>query len=174
MMMIDDDASSELNCQMAMKAESPLSSPSSSHHSQDPQLQVHRYRKHHQVSNPHSDQMHSRQISAKWVSRSSGRLLNRCIRPDRSIRAAYNQPIVLPWVEYGRITRPFLSLLLSVVVFVFLFFVSVCVCESVCIPYSAPMFLSSLSVALSGWNCSLIASPLPLPALRLRPCLKKL
>ena len=54
------------------------------------------------------------------------------------------------------------------------FFVSVCVCESVCIPYSAPMFLSSLSVALSGWNCSLIASPLPLPALRLRPCLKKL
>ena len=174
MMMIDDDASSKLNCQM--KAEAPLSS-TSSYRSQDHQLQVHRYRKHHQVANPHSDQMHSRQISAKWVSRSSGRLLNRCIRPDRSIRAAYNQPIVLPWVEYGRITRPFLSLLLSVisvVVFVFLFFVSVCVCESVCIPYSAPMFLSSLSVALSGWNCSLIASPLPLPALRLRPCLKKL
>ena len=54
------------------------------------------------------------------------------------------------------------------------FCVRLCVCESVCIPYSAPMFLSSLSVALSGWNCSLIASPLPLPALRLRPCLKKL
>ena len=95
MMMIDDDVSSELNCQMAMKAETPLSS-TSSHHSQDHQLQVHRYRKPHQVANPHSDQMHSRQISAKWVSRSSGRLLNRCIRPDRSIRAAYNQPIVLP------------------------------------------------------------------------------
>ena len=161
---------------MVLKAETPLSS-TSSHHSQDHQLQLQRYRKHDQVANPHSDQMRSRQISAKWVSRSSGRLLNRCIRPDPSIRAAYNQPIVLPWVEYGRITRPFLSLLLSVISMVVLFssfFVSVCVCESVCIPYSAPMFLSSLSVALSGWNCSLIASPLPLPALRLRPCLKKL
>ena len=95
MMMMDDDASSELNFQIAMKAETPLSS-TYSHHSQDHDQQVQRYRKHHRVANPHSDQMHSRQISAKWVSRSSGRLLNRCIRPDRSIRAAYNQPIVLP------------------------------------------------------------------------------
>ena len=47
------------------------------------------------------------------------------------------------------------------------------VCESVCIPYSAPMFLSALSVALSGWNCSLIASSLPLPAQSPGPCLKK-
>ena len=80
---------------MVLKAETPLSS-TSSHHSQDHQLQLQRYRKHDQVANPHSDQMRSRQISAKWVSRSSGRLLNRCIRPDPSIRAAYNQPIVLP------------------------------------------------------------------------------
>ena len=55
----------------------------------------------------------------------------------------------------------------------FCFSLHLSVCESVCIPYSAPMFLSALSVALSGWNCSLIASPLPLPAQRPGTCLKK-